>query len=135
MKRHITVAIAGILAVGLFQSLQAKEKKAKPGPLTGTWECTSHGGPQGDLPFTLYLEQEAETVTGSVSSPMGSTELSSATFKKKDLEIHIDSPDGEYLLTGKLTKKGEMSGQWSHEDLKGTWEGKLQPEKSQPATP
>lgn len=130
MKRSITIATVCILTLGVCQSLQAKEKKAKPGPLTGTWECTSHGGPQGDLPFTLYLEQQNETVTGSVSSPMGSTEISSATFKRKDLEIHIDTPDGEYLLTGKLLKKGAMSGQWSHEDLKGTWEGKLQAQKS-----
>jgi hypothetical protein len=135
MKRHIVVATAFLLALGVFRPIQAKEKQAKPGPLTGTWECTSHGGPQGDLPFTLYLEQQAETVTGSVSSPMGSTELSSATFKKKDLEIHIDTPDGEYLLTAKLLKKGALSGQWSHEDLKGTWEGKIQAQKSPAGSP
>jgi hypothetical protein len=126
MKRHIAFASVVILALGLAHPIGGKEKSAKPGPLTGTWECMSHGGPQGDLPFTLTLEQQQETVTGSVSSPMGSTEISSATFKSKSLEIHIDSPDGEYLLTGKMTKKGAMSGQWSHEDLKGTWEGKLQ---------
>src|SRR5260370_32234816 len=102
MKRKITIATACILALGVCQSLQAREKKAKPGPLTGTWECTSHGGPQGDLPFTLYLEQQAETVTGSVSSPMGSTAISSTTFKRKALALHIDTPHREYLLTGKL---------------------------------
>lgn len=126
MKRNFALAATVVLAVGIAQLFAAKGKEAKPGPITGTWECTSHGGPQGDLPFTLYLEQQQDTVTGSVSSPMGSTEISSATFKSKSLEIHIDTPDGEYLLTGKVVKKGEMSGQWSHEDMKGTWEGKLQ---------
>jgi hypothetical protein len=126
MKRSVTFAVLLILALGFGHQIGAKEKSAKPGPITGTWECTSHGGPQGDLPFTLYLEQQAETVTGSVSSPMGSTEISSATFKSKSLEIHIDTPDGEYLLTAKMVKKGALNGQWSHEDLKGTWEGKIQ---------
>ena len=128
MKRRIALAMVVLVTPGAAQTLRGKGKESKPGPLTGTWECTSHGGPQGDQPFTLYLEQQAETVTGSVSSPMGSAELSSATFKSKNLEIHIDSPDGEYLLSGKMVKKGALSGQWSHEDLKGTWEGKLQPQ-------
>ncbi len=127
MKKRTLTSVAVCIAILCMAGLSlAKAKKPKAEPLTGTWECTSHGGAQGDMPFTLHLEQNNETVTGSVSSPMGSTEIGSATFKNKSLEIHIDSPDGEYLLTGKMIKKGEMSGQWSHEDLKGTWEGKLQ---------
>jgi hypothetical protein len=105
----------------------AKEKKPKPGPTTGTWECTAHGSSQGDLPFTLYLEQAKEDVTGSVSSPMGGTQISSGSYKKKILEIHIDAPQTTYRLTGKL-KKGQLTGEWSSGDTeKGTWEGKKQP--------
>jgi hypothetical protein len=84
----------------------------------------SHGGSQGDMPFTLYLEQNKEVVTGSVSSPIGGTQLTSATFKKKTLEIHIDTPNGNYLVTGKL-KKNQLSGTWSIDGGEsGTWEGK-----------
>jgi hypothetical protein len=75
------------------------------------------------MPFTLYLEQTKETVTGSVSSPMGGTEISAGTLKKNDVEIHIDTPQGNYQLTGKL-KKGELSGKWSSDTENGTWEGK-----------
>lgn len=108
----------------------AKEKKPKPGPLTGTWECMSHGGSQGDMPFTLYLEQSKENVTGSVSSPMGGTEITSASFKKINLEIRIDTPQGNYVVMGKL-KKGQLSGTWSHDGgEKGTWEGKKAASKS-----
>ena len=113
----------------------AKGNKSKPGPMAGTWSCTSHGGPQGDMTFTLYLEQTGDTVTGSVSSPIGSTELTTATFKKKMLEIHIDTPEGNYVLTGKLNK-GQVSGTWSVEggasggNTKGTWDGKKTSEKS-----
>ena len=104
--------------------------KVKSGPIAGTWECMSHGWPQGDMPFTLYLEQQNENVSGIVSSPLGSIFIR-GTFKKNDLETRtIEGPEGEYLLSAKLLKNGELSGQWSHEDLKGTWEGKLQPRGS-----
>jgi len=108
----------------------AKEKSGKPGPLTGTWECTSHGGPRGDMPFTLTLQHNGDIVTGSVSSPIGSTDLSNVTYKAKAVEIHIDSDEGNWILTGKL-KDGQLSGDWTHgEQEKGTWEGKKQPAES-----
>jgi hypothetical protein len=75
------------------------------------------------MPFTLYLEQTKDSLTGSVSSPIGGTEISAGTFKKTDIEIHIDTPQGNYQLTGRL-KKGAISGKWSSESESGTWEGK-----------
>lgn len=120
----ISAALCASLIAGAAQA-QAGEKKSKPGPVAGTWECMSHGGSRGDLPFTLFLEQAGETVTGSVESPIGGTEITSATFKRKNLEIHIDTPQGNYLLTAKLKKKA-LTGEWSHDPEKGTWEGKKQ---------
>jgi hypothetical protein len=114
----LTIVFAAAFAEG-------EGKKPKPGPLTGTWDCTAHGGSQGDLPFTLYLEQTKGTLTGSVSSPMGGTEISAGTVKKNEIEIHIDTPQGNYQLTGRL-KKGELSGKWSSDTENGTWEGKKQ---------
>ena len=76
------------------------------------------------MKFTLYLEQNKETVNGTMSSPLGSTELTSASFKKNTLEIHIDTDQRNYLLTGRY-KHGQLAGAWStNEDQKGTWEGK-----------
>ncbi|HET7842260.1 MAG TPA: hypothetical protein VFM21_11665 [Terriglobia bacterium] len=123
MKLKAMFAVLGILLIAGVASTSAKEKKAKPGPLTGTWECQSHGSSQGDMPFTLSLEQTGENVTGSVESPMGGAPISSATFtKKKNLEIHIDTPNGTYLLTATV-KKGKLAGEWTHDPEKGTWEG------------
>jgi hypothetical protein len=126
MKMRQLVPIVLCLAV-VFAATFAlgKEHKPKPGPLTGTWECTAHGSAQGDLPFTLYLEQTKDTLTGSVSSPIGGTEISAGTVKKNDFEIHIDTPQGNYHLTGHL-KKGELSGKWSSDTENGMWEGKKQ---------
>lgn len=123
MKSKTVALGACLLLLSFVASAQGKDKKNKPGKMTGTWECMSHGGSQGDLPFTLYLEQTGNVVSGSVESPMGGTEITSASFKKKRLEIHIDTPQGNYLLTAKL-KKGQLAGEWTHEPEKGTWEGK-----------
>lgn len=124
MKRMLVPATVFLVVLGLPDSGLAKEKKPKPGPMTGTWECIARGGPQGDTPFTLYLEQTKENITGSVSSPMGSTEITSGTFKKKKVEIHLETSQGNYLLTAKF-KKDQLNGEWSQDNQpKGTWEGK-----------
>lgn len=122
MKRRM-IWLGWILALVGFAGLAAAKKKTpKPGPLTGTWECLSHGGARGDMPFTLSLEQSGETVSGSVASPLGGTEITSGRFKKKTLEIRLETEQGAYVLTAKY-KKGKLSGEWVHDPEKGTWEG------------
>lgn len=130
MKRNIIymrVAIGVGLTLLLAASLAvAKERK---GPLTGTWDCQSHGGPQGDAAFTLYLQQNGETVDGSISSPIGGTQISSGTLRRNMLEIHVDTPQGPYILVAKFNK-GTLSGTWSTDTDKGAWEGKKHGEAS-----
>jgi len=126
MNRTRIALILCLTLVGLagLTVAQDTKSKSKGGPVAGTWTCTAHGGTNGDIPFTLYLEQDNETVTGSVSSSMGDAEFSSASFKDGALEIHIDGGDETYVLTGKL-ENGQLSGQWSNGNTdKGTWEGK-----------
>ena len=106
----------------------AREGKSEPAPapLTGTWTCIAHGRPEGDVPFLLHLQQTGDTVTGSISSAQGSTELSLVKRNKGKLELHIDSPSGLYLLTGKF-KKGQLIGQGTFQSSKGAFECKEQP--------
>jgi hypothetical protein len=130
MNRLVTLVAACSLSLSVLTPVYGADKKSKPGPLTGTWDCTAHGTEQGDMPFTLTLEQSKEEVTGSVSSPIGGTEISSGTFKKNAVEIHINTPNGNYTLAGKL-KKNQLSGEWSTDtNQKGAFEGK----KAAPAT-
>jgi hypothetical protein len=130
MNRRLVSISACILVFGIASTLCARDRNPKPGPLTGTWECTSHGGSNGDMQFTLTLEQDKDTVTGSVTSPIGSSELTDATYNRKTLEIHIASDQDEYILTGRL-KGGKLSGEWSHGAEKGSWEGTKQKAGSQ----
>jgi len=116
----ITLLLAASLAFG----------KDKKGAMSGTWDCQAHGGSQGDMAFTLYLQQNKETVDGSISSPIGGTQISSGTFKRNMLEIHLDTPQGAYVLMAKF-EKGKLSGTWSSDNDKGIWEGKKQTAGSQ----
>ena len=122
MKRNLIYIGIGITVLFAASLAIAKEKK---GPMTGTWDCQAHGGSQGDMAFTLILQQNKETVDGSVSSPIGGTQISSGTFKKNMLEIHIDTPQGNYILMAKFNK-GKLSGTWSTDNDKGVWEGSKQ---------
>lgn len=127
MKRNLIYIVVGITVLFAASLAMPKERK---GPMTGTWDCQAHGGSQGDIAFTLFLQQDKETVDGSISSPMGGTQISSGTFKRNILEIHLDTPQGNYTLMGKFSK-GTLSGTWSNDNDKGTWEGKKQAAGSQ----
>jgi len=125
MKR-ISLCLLGILMLVLAASAAAsqQDKASKPGPLTGSWECTAHGGSQDGTKFTLDLQQDGENVTGTVASDEGGMDITSATFKGDALEIRLETPDGVYVLTGKL-KDGQLTGKVTLEGKdNGTWEGK-----------
>ena len=123
MMHHRFIAAFTLLLLSLSAAFASPQKKPNSGPLTGTWECMSRGGAQGDLAFTLYLEESKEVVTGSMSSPNGAAQITSGSFKKKFLELQIDTQQGNYVILGKLAK-GRLSGTWSLDNgEKGTWEG------------
>jgi hypothetical protein len=124
MKRASVILATSFLALGLAALAIAnpKDETTAAPSVTGTWKCTSHGGQNGDLPFTLELEQDGQNVTGSVSSSLGDADISQASFKDGKLEIEIDTGDDNYVLTATLEKDG-LKGQWTHGQDKGTWEG------------
>lgn len=126
MKRNLIIISTCLCMAWLFGASlgAANEKTEKAASVAGTWDCQSKGGSEGDLDFTLYLEQTGEDISGTVSSPMGDASITSGTFKGKHLEIHIDTEAGNYLLEATLDNAG-LSGTWSKDQDKGTWVGKL----------
>ena len=120
-----TLILFGLICMSMPLFANRAIAKDQDSPLTGTWDCQSKGGPDGDMPFTLYLQQEGENVDGSVSSPLGDAPISAGTFKQGVLEIEIDTPEGNYTLKATLDNR-TLSGTWSYNNEKGTWEGKKQ---------
>jgi|SRR5579875_258436 len=117
-------AVASVLCMLTFAvALQSKDK-AGNNPIVGTWNCIAHGGENGDVPFTLYLQESDGELTGTVSAPQGDADLSSVTFKDNKLKIDIDTGDSNYSLTATYAE-GKLAGEWSRDGQKqGTWEGK-----------
>lgn len=124
MRHFAVMSVIGVLVFGMFAvTLQAKEK-TNSNPLTGTWKCIAHGGKNGNIPFTLYIEHSSQGYTGTVSAPQGDTDLTSVTFKNKRLKIDIDTNVHNYALTATLAK-GKLTGEWYLDGQKrGAWEGK-----------
>ena len=126
----LCLTVLGLAVLAASQGAKSQDSKSQSksksaGPLTGTWQCTAHGGPNGDLGFTLYLTQDNDSVTGSISSPLGDTDISTASFKDSRLEIHINGGDTNYVLTAKLDSDALSAGEWSSDGgEKGTWDGK-----------
>ena len=125
LLQAVMVALLSLIAVSLHPFASAQDNKSASGPLTGSWQCTSRGGPDGETPFTLELSQEGEKISGSVSSAQGGMEITSGSFRDDTLEIHLDTPDGNYVLTAKL-KEGKLTDGQTTLDGKAhsTWEGK-----------
>jgi hypothetical protein len=119
MNRKLVWVGIGIIAVLLAASLALAKNKNRS--VTGTWDCRAHGGSQGDMAFTLYLQQDRESIDGTISSPIGSTQVASGTFHKEMLELTFDMPQGNYTLSAKM-ERGKLSGTWSLDTDKGVWE-------------
>jgi hypothetical protein len=132
MKRGRGLAGACLLVLAMASLAFAEEKKSKEGSLTGTWDCVAHLSGESDIPFTMKLEQKEVTVTGSFSTSDWELEIKSGTYKNSTLELHLESSEAKYLVTGKL-EGSQFKGQWSKEPdgLEGDWEGK----KSAPGKP
>jgi hypothetical protein len=125
MKKLSIITLGFFLFATVALALaKGQDNAAKTGPLTGSWKCESHGGPDGDSNFTLDLEQDGEKVTGSVDSDQGGMDITSGTFKDDTLEIRLETPQGVYLIRGKL-EDGKLTGQVLLDDKEHSkWEGK-----------
>lgn len=125
MKFNRNLLVLSLLVAAAACLGWSKVPSPEGGLLSGTWECKSHGTPDGDTDFTLTLEQDGEKVTGSIQADRGGTDISSATFKANVLEIHLDTVQGDYVLTAML-KDGRLTDGVVTLDGKkfGTWEGK-----------
>lgn len=124
MKHTITAGLLTLFIVAAGIAAAAPARASQSDPLTGTWNCTSHGGSHDGMKFTLRLHQNGEMVTGSVASPIGDTRISGASFRENKLHVRINGAQGTYVLTATYSQ-GRLTGNWEEmrSQQKGTWEG------------
>ncbi|HXU08316.1 MAG TPA: hypothetical protein VN743_04910, partial [Blastocatellia bacterium] len=87
---------------------------------TGEWDAAADAQGQA-FPFTLVLKLDGDKVTGSSSSQLGNSEISSGTWKDGKLSLVINGSSGAIGLMatldgGKLIGDYDFAGQ-----LQGKW--------------
>ena len=82
--------ISTVFAIGLLISSAAHAQSS----LSGAWDLAING-PEGPINATANLQQDGETVTGSIDTPQGPAELK-GTLKGKTLNIAfaMQTPQG-----------------------------------------
>jgi len=125
MKNLKTLVGSCLLVLATACLVFGQAKESSKASLTGSWDCIAHLSGEDDIPFTMTLQQAAEVVTGSVATHDGELEIKSGSFKDGSLELHLESPDAKYVVTGKLDGD-QFKGQWSKDPdgMSGDWEGK-----------
>ncbi len=95
-------------------------KKVLKDEISGEWEAVADAGGQ-PFPFTLSLKLEGDKVTGSSSSQLGTSNISSGTWKDGKLAILLESGAGQIVLnsvivdgkfSGDYDFAGQSSGKW-----------------------
>ena len=103
-----------------LERVLAVKAPAVPDPLSGEWDAAADA--QGEaFPFTLILKVVGEKVTGSSSSQLGESTISTGSWKDGKLAVILESANGQIaliatLVDGKLVGDYDYSGQ-----LQGKW--------------
>lgn len=114
--------ITGDVVNGARKGTVELKKVAAPAPinLTGEWEAVADANGQ-PFPFALTLKVEGEKVTGSSSSQLGDSSISTGTWKDGQLTFTLEGQAGAITMTaavidGKLSGvfdyAGQMQGKW-----------------------
>jgi hypothetical protein len=95
-------------------------RKAAKDEISGEWDAAADAQGQ-PFPFTLSLKLDGEKVTGSSSSQLGHSTISSGVWKEGKLTIVLDGANGAIgliaiLMDGKLVGDYDYAGQ-----LQGKW--------------
>jgi len=87
--------------------------------ISGEWDAAADAQGQ-PFPFTLSLKLEGEKVTGSSSSQLGTSTISSGTWKDGKLAVVLESGGGQIALVASL-QDGKLVGDY---DFLGQMQGK-----------
>jgi hypothetical protein len=88
--------------------------------LTGEWEAVADAQGQ-PFPFTLVLKIEGEKVSGSSSSQLGESTISTGTWKDGQLNFELQSPNGVITMSATVIE-GKLSGVFDYAgQLQGKW--------------
>jgi hypothetical protein len=114
--------IIGEIVSGVRKGTAELKKVTAPAPvnLSGEWEAVADANGQ-PFPFALTLKVEGEKVTGSSSSQLGDSSISTGTWKDGQLTFTLEGQAGAITmnatvidgkLSGAFDYAGQMQGKW-----------------------
>jgi hypothetical protein len=93
---------------------------ATPANLNGTWEAVADANGE-PFPFVLVLKVDGEKVSGSSSSQLGESNISTGTWKDGRLSLQLDSQSGVVTMSATVID-GKLSGEFDYAgQLQGKW--------------
>jgi hypothetical protein len=99
---------------------EVKKSPAAADLLSGEWDAAADAQGQA-FPFTLTLKVDGDKVTGSSSSELGNSTISSGTFKDGKLALVLESANGQTALVGTMVD-GKLVGDYDYNgQLSGKW--------------
>jgi hypothetical protein len=102
-------------------------RRAAKDEISGEWEAVADAQGQA-FPFSLSLKLDGEKVTGSSSSQLGTSNISSGVWKDGKLAIMLESGNGQIALVATIVE-GKLSGDY---DFSGQASGKWVAQKKKP---
>jgi hypothetical protein len=102
-------------------------RRAAKDEISGEWEAVADAQGQA-FPFSLSLKLDGEKVTGSSSSQLGTSNISSGVWKDGKLAIMLESGSGQIALVATIVE-GKLSGDY---DFSGQASGKWVAQKKKP---
>jgi hypothetical protein len=122
------LALAGTLQavdVRAAGALQEKKTDQKAPSVAGRWTMSVKGGPHGDTPMGLVLEQKGKMVTGTFATPHGDDFPVDGEFAEGTLTIATaGGGDARISLTAKLRADDTLEGYLSSQMGDMTWTGR-----------
>ena len=102
-------------------------RKASADEISGEWEAVADAQGQA-FPFTLVLKLDGDKVTGSSNSQLGSSTISTGTWKEGKLAVILEAGSGQITLVATIVE-GKLSGDY---DFMGQSSGKWVAQKKKP---
>jgi hypothetical protein len=117
-KKNGDVLVASFTEAG--KAVTVDFRKAAADEISGEWDAVADANGQA-FPFTLSLKVDGDKVAGSSSSQLGTSTISTGTWKDGKLSFVLEGGNGQItmaatILDGKLSGDfdfaGQMSGKW-----------------------
>lgn len=116
--RHVTMVwVAAVMTAALVGGsglvhAQAAKGKAEAATPAGAWDGTAET-PQGPQAFTLTLKVDSGKVTGDITLPEGTVQLSGGSWEKDELKLAFEHPSaGPVNLSGAF-KEDKLAGTYT----------------------